>query len=89
MTDLSTLDLFTPVKVSWIDCHYTEPGWTDIDSFDFDEHTRASKQMVSVGQVIHVDDSNLFLSCTVGKETRSMLDCTSIPIVSILSVEVI
>jgi hypothetical protein len=88
MTDLSSIDLFVPVQISWIDSFSSPREWTGIEDFDFEEHTEKSKQMMSIGYIVHVDDDNVFFADSICPEEKIMYGCMSIPLVAVLDVKV-
>lgn len=86
---LQSIELFVPVQISWIDSYSSADGWVDIDDFDFEEHTKTTKQFLSTGYVVHIDDYNLFISVSISPEENAMYGCFSIPIASIFDVTVL
>lgn len=87
MKQITEIDLFTPVKIKWIDSYHANVGWIDLDDFNFKEHSLISKEMVSIGYVVRLDKDNVFLSNTMSGDKESMYDVFSIPIGCVLDIK--
>lgn len=89
MKKLTEIEPHTPVRIRWADSYSANQGWVFLDDFDFKGHTVISRDMWSVGYLVHLDKDNVFLTTTMNGEKDSMYDCFSIPIGCILDVKVL
>ena len=88
MTPLPSIPLYSLVEIHWIDCLHSQDGWQDVKGFDYEGHTRNSRDFNSAGYLIKIDDSNVFLSGTLNGDHDGMYNCFSIPLGCVLDVKV-